>query len=759
MKKLTYSLAFVILCVLISSCVKSDLPSDLNTVNDPNFIDVQFQTENFGNPAIGSFMGVIEDEVGNTLESVQIQIGNAVTTTDRNGVFIMNNVDVFENFAYIKAEKVGYISGSRVVIPKPNGVNRVKIQLLLKEPIATIMSGETSEVSIAGGVNIKFEGDFITKADGNSYNGPVEVVAQYLYPNSGATFFQMPGNLFAQTASNSARSLETYGMVSVSLFSPSNQPLNIDPNSTATIEFPIDFNQTDIAPETIPLWSFDEEVGYWKEEGEATKVNNKYVAEVNHFSWWNCDIPMDFVELCFTIEPSTSTAASSYIVALQRTFNDQYIYYGYATSGEAECGWIPKGEAVKVQIFAVTSGCSNQLVYEETVGGFSTDSSIDISFNPNGQVIETNITGTVTNCSGMPLTDGYLYVDGDNISSITDGIIDISVQHCANENATLQIFDSNTGQWAYLDVPLNGTSVEIGSLSTCGDTGGIYNGDVTLNSQEEVNEFALFNYSVINGDLRISPDYTNAIITSDITDLSLLSSLEQVNGRVIILSNDNLQNLNGLTNLTSVGWLTIGNNESLTSLAGIQNIQNVSWFNLYGNDALTSLDDLQSWDFDLRILSINRNSSLTSISGLSNVRLYHTVYLEDLADLTTFEELNFADTLNTLQIRNNDALTSLPGLENITSIQFLYIGGNDNLQNLEGLENLIEVSGFFIGVVSDFDIFVASGNPALTDYCAVRNLFLNGTFVNSSTGFSATRIENNVFNPTIQNIQDGNCSI
>jgi hypothetical protein len=758
MRKLTSCILFFALFLCFQSCEKSDLPNQFDTITDPEFIDLQFQSENFGNPTLGNFIGVVKDEFGSILEGVQIQIGNAMTTTDRNGVFIMNDINVFENFAYIQAQKTGYIDGSRVVIPKENGVNRIEIQLLEKRPDARIMSGEVSEVSV-NGAKVTFQGDFITASDGNAYTGPVDVVFHYLRPNGGSLFFQMPGNLFAQTASNSARSLETYGMVSVSLFSPSNQELNIDPNSTATIEFPIDFTQTGIAPETIPLWSFDEEVGYWKEEGEATKENNTYIAEVNHFSWWNCDIPLDYVELCFTLNPLNINGAEDYLVAIQRTINDQYIYYGYNTSGDVECGWIPQDETVKIQVFAIISGCANQLVHEEVVGGFATDASVEVSFTNDAQANTSNITGTVTNCNGNPLTDGYLYIDGDNIASITDGIIDVNVTYCNTLQIYLQVYDANTGQFTTTPLELNGDDIDVGTLSTCEDSGGVYNGNVRLTTQQEVNDFAQFNYSVINGDLFIGHDF-NSGNDPNIIDLSLFTSLETVTGRVTIINNSALTDLNGLTNLRSVDWLSVGGNQSLVSLAGIQNIEDIRWFNLYNNNALTSLDDLQSWDFELPILSITQNSNLTSISGLSNVLLSGSVYLEDLSELTTFEELNFADSLNWFQIHNNDALTSLSGLENITAIQTLLIGGNDSLQNLQGLENLMDVRGFFIGIVSQTDIFVNAGNPALTDFCAVRNLFLNGTFVDPPTSiFTGTFIENNVFNPTVQDIQDGNCSL
>ena len=60
-------------------------------------------------------------------------------------------------------------------------------------------------------------------------------------------------------------------------------------------------------------------------------------------------------------------------------------------------------------------------------------------------------------------------------------------------------------------------------------------GDVLLESQTEVDDFASNNYSEINGNLRISaPDLSGP---SSITDLSGLASILSVNGDIEIFSN------------------------------------------------------------------------------------------------------------------------------------------------------------------------------------------------------------------------------
>jgi hypothetical protein len=754
MKKNVLLFVYFLVFISFQSCLKSDLPSDFDPSLEIDSKDLQFQSENFGNPTTGNFFGIIKDVNNQILEGVQIQIGNAMTVTDRNGAFVMNNVDVYENFAYIQATKNGYLKGSRTVIPKENGSNRILIKLYKNEPIATVNSGEASEVSIPSGPTIKFSGDFI-RSDGNPYTGSVNVVANYIRPNNQDTFVNAPGSLFAQTESNSARSLETYGMVSVTLFSPSGEELNIDENSPTTIEFPVDFSQTGIAPEAMSLWYFDEEVGYWKEDGQATKQGNIYVAEVNHFTWWNCDLPIDYVEFCFNIIPTNLDGTTQYSVAIQRVLNDQYIFYGSVSSGEVECGLIPKDEEIKIYVFNQGVNCNSSVLFENVVGGFSTDTSMNINITDPNQ--HTLITGTVTNCDGLPLTNGYLYVDGNHVQSITNGIINYSISHCSNVAVDLQIYDFDSNQWVIIEnVLLNGGTVNINTQSTCDNTGGVFNGNISLTSQQEINEFGQFDYTRINGNLSISEsDTTN----SPITDLSPLSSINRIDGYLSIGNNDNLQNLDGLENLRTVEYISIYDHEELTSLSALSGLINVEALKIYRNSSLTSFESLENMTANIEWLLIEENSNLTSLTGLQNATITQNFYVEANHSLTNLSGITLSESINWVQIIDNDGLVDLTGINGINRIDYLFIGGNDALERLDGLENLIENRGIHIGFYIQTDVIAALGNNALNDLCALQNLFVNGSFMTTTGGFNGIFIEHNLFNPTYTEIANGNCSL
>jgi hypothetical protein len=682
----------------LGSSILSESPNTSNPTDPPTTgqtpDDSIFQ-ENFGQNITANFLGTVKDVNGNQLEGVQIQIGTSNAVTDANGVFVIESVSVYEQFAYVKAFKEGFISGSRALIPIPTGFNDIQITLLEKNTTGSVNSGEESEVTL-GNSKVSFAGDFID-SQGNTYNGQVEVSMHYVAPNTTETFKNMPGMLLAQRADNSAVSLETYGMLAVNLYSPSGEQLNIAENTTATIEFPVDASQTAFAPSEIPLWYFDETVGYWKEQGSATRIGNTYVGEVSHFSWWNCDVPRDLVDVCFDVTMETNSGTqilADHYVEIRSSTTNQMIFSGILSSGGRECGFFPLGEAVNIKIY--NANCSTDLIYEGIYGPFTTATVFTVVIPLTSDIVSTTLIGQATDCTGGPL-NGYLYLI-DNFSDfsiipITNGVINQSLSSCAT-SYTYLVVDSATGEQSNQAnfVPVDGIT-DLGTISTCSQGGGsTYEGDVILLTQAEVDAFGAFGYGTINGDLSIGQLYT----TSDITDLSPLIQLQEVTGSLSITYLESLTSLNGLSNVhTASEGFAVQSMALLTDLTGMSSLQNTSSF------------------------AIHMSNSIVSLNGIGNI--------------TTLERWN---------MDSNPQLQDITALSNLTTINDqLFFVGNNSLTNLNGLENLTTCNTLQIW---DSDL--------LDDFCAIEDLINNGTY----GGYS---VFGNLYNPTEQDIIDGNCSL
>lgn len=150
-------------------------------------------------------------------------------------------------------------------------------------------------------------------------------------------------------------------------------------------------------------------------------------------------------------------------------------------------------------------------------------------------------------------------------------------------------------------------------------------GSFVLSTQAEVNAFAVNypNCTQIAGNLQIGPP--NTALPGNITDLTPLSNITQVNGTLYIQNNGVLQNVNGL-NITNVGGgLYIGGdyndktNLILQDISALSSIISVGgWLTIQKNLSLTNLNGLQNLATVAHDIYINDNDALTDISGLQN---------------------------------------------------------------------------------------------------------------------------------------------
>jgi hypothetical protein len=140
----------------------------------------------------------------------------------------------------------------------------------------------------------------------------------------------------------------------------------------------------------------------------------------------------------------------------------------------------------------------------------------------------------------------------------------------------------------------------------------VHVGDLTLSSQTDVDTFA---YTEVTGYLRVIDDADG---TDNISNLNGLSELTSVGGDLWVVNIDLLTNLDGLRALTSVGGdLIIHNIDLLTNLDGLRALTSVGgevWIDR--NPLLTSLDGLSALTSVGEGLYIWLNASLDRFCGL-----------------------------------------------------------------------------------------------------------------------------------------------
>lgn len=310
------------------------------------------------------------------------------------------------------------------------------------------------------------------------------------------------------------------------------------------------------------------------------------------------------------------------------------------------------------------------------------------------------------------------------------------------------------------------------SFKTFAGSGNIFNGNISLFSQEEVNNFGINNYTTVTGHIYI----TSASGNTPVTDLSPLETISTIGGNLTIKDNNYLETIFGL------GIISIGENLEIINNIRLENIGALSLLETVDNDLIIYGSSVQSLNSIAQLtpasLTIRDNDNLQSIPEFNNIQsLYHLEISENeqlttidgfinltelsgggpfafdkgliiignssLQTINAFSNMNTCG--NTFIISDNNSLHTITIFSNMNRSvsSMLHIANNDSLTNLDFLNTITNVGG-------DLSI---TGNSLLDDLCGISPLVIGG-------GIGSNYIvSDNLYNPTQQDIIDGNCSL
>ena len=172
---------------------------------------------------------------------------------------------------------------------QPFNYNYTVIQMLTRFEAGVIDNSTGGVVTLENGSQLTLPADGVANRDGSPYSGAVHVKMNSIDPASLDLFEQMPGNLSGFGLEGELAAMASYGMLMVELESENGTLLQMAEGKEAELQFAVPDKLLADAPSQIPLWYFDEEEGYWYEEGSAVLQFDKYIGKVSHFSTWNCD--------------------------------------------------------------------------------------------------------------------------------------------------------------------------------------------------------------------------------------------------------------------------------------------------------------------------------------------------------------------------------------------------------------------------------------------------------------------------------------
>jgi len=415
----------------------------------------------FGNITAASVMGQVIDENGLPVYNAGVTIGNSTLLTDTFGVFILPAVVIGDQLGYVQVNKAGYFPGSRTFVPKPSG-NNVLIKLIPEIPVGSFPATAGGSVS-SEGVTVNFTPNSFS-LNGTPYSGIVNFSLNYIDPESDDFFQEMPGNLIG-SQTGVPKGLTSYGMIAARISDAFGNELQLAEGQFAHVEFPLSEGLQLNAADSIDLWSFDQFNGYWSPEGKAYRDNDRYLAEVAHFSFWNCDYPWNVVYLHGTVNDENGFPISGATVTL---FNANTVGSDITNSSGQFGGLVPASQEFGIAITIGLGQESSQIVIPGNFGPF-TEESNTISVVLETDVLTKSLSGRVVDCDTNAVSSAYL-LSNSGVYFLQDGTFHILTYDTAitlRAIATVPNIEIGAVQTYSLEEQLN----EIGDISLCnGDT-------------------------------------------------------------------------------------------------------------------------------------------------------------------------------------------------------------------------------------------------------------------------------------------------
>jgi len=395
----------------------------------------------------------------------------------------------------VKVEKQGYFLGSRSFYPSP-GTNLVDIKLLKKTKAGSFKATDGGVVNFET-VSVDMGSGFVTES-GTAYSGNVNVSGTYIDPTADDINQIMPGSL--RSASVDGESLlASFGMMAIELTDDNGNPLQLSEGNTAELSASIPEELSSNAPATIPMWYFNEEKGYWVEEGEAQKIGNKYVGSVKHFSFWNYDIKIDAREANGTILHENGTPVQNVRIEMSTT---QAGSRGGNTCTQGKYrGLMP----INVDITMTISGGPKGLTPFKVNLIVPASGKIQDIVIPDDMFPEPiEVTGKIVDCNNKPTDEARVIIGGRYVATTINGVF--TAELLTNSNYSLSLRSkANYKKQKINDISTTQSNLNLGNLQFCPD--GATN-SVDVDYTDDIKSFSCSYYIdgtqfAINGDFLV----------------------------------------------------------------------------------------------------------------------------------------------------------------------------------------------------------------------------------------------------------------
>lgn len=443
---------FLIVLLLLNACRSDEFSEtpDSNTI--PSDIPISIT---------GNLDGLIVDEDQQPVVAALIEFGDLTTTTDENGVFSFDEAVALSTGSLIKVIKEGYYDGYKFISFDPGQNSIMKVELATKEIISEFQNSEEATINV-NGAQLFLPSNITTYANGSPYIGTVNVKAHWYDPADENSIAQMPGDLRGQNAEGLSIQLLNFGMMAVEISSDTGEELKLKDGMKAVLTFPIPSNA--MGTDQIPMWHLDEDSGIWIEEGMAVRMGSTMVAEVSHFSYWDCGYPFEKVYMRGRLVsyPSNNPISGMPVII---TDNDQMISgYGYTNNQGIFKGAVPKDADLSMSIFHC-----NELIQFGNIGILNEDTNLgDIIVDLDNQL---DLIASLVDCDGQSLDDAAALIATDyslDLVAANGSQIYYTAFPCGTGMGTFQAYHQGvTNVSDPINFSLTESNINLGEVTVC----------------------------------------------------------------------------------------------------------------------------------------------------------------------------------------------------------------------------------------------------------------------------------------------------
>ena len=306
----------------------------------------------------------------------------------------------------------------------------------------------------------------------------------------------------------------------------------------------------------------------------------------------------------------------------------------------------------------------------------------------------------------------------------------------------------------------------------------VYEGDLELTSQAEVDEFGMNGYTIVTGSFavvanlinQVNPEYISnldgikqltevgtdlSILSTTVENLDALSNLKKVGGSINIQGNPLLAEIDFLNEITEINSdVVISSNPSVIEISGFKNVVSINGdlelISMDGLETISGFGQLNSISGLLRFQSLISVMDFSGFTSLSSIGGDLDILTSSISDMNGFSSLTNIG--GSLILRTNVILDNVDGLSNLSTIQGdLIVDNNASALNNNFTDGLKNVNGFINLNTLGGDLTVTS-NKLLTDFCGLKTIFENGYTGNFTVGSS------NGYNPSKEQILGDECS-